>query len=141
MSSALFSYSWFIFQYSKCREFIAGSMVVWMAWSSLLYVNSNFVINICWDTVKVLLFVVINVHWFLQNAFIPVFLNSWFLQNAFIPVFLNSWFLQNAFIPVFLNSWFQTTTDNNWWKNCISSDFYFCGLSEPRNPRKLEPHD
>ena len=33
-----------------------------------------------------------------------------------------------------MGSWIQ-------WENCISLDFYFRGLSEPRNPRKLEPHD
>jgi len=28
-------------------------------------------------------------------------------------------------------------TGNNQWKNCISLDFNFRGLSDPRNPRKL----
>jgi len=32
-------------------------------------------------------------------------------------------------------------TGNNQWENCISLDFSFRGLSEPQNPRKLEPHD
>jgi hypothetical protein len=27
------------------------------------------------------------------------------------------------------------------WENCISLDFYFLGLSGPRNQRKLEPHN
>ena len=52
-----------------------------------------------------------------------------------------SWFLQNAFIRGFLSSWFQTLqVTNNWWKNYISLDLKFCGLSVLRNPRKLEPH-
>ena len=32
-------------------------------------------------------------------------------------------------------------TGNSQWENCISLDFYFHGLSEPRNPQKLEPHN
>jgi hypothetical protein len=35
----------------------------------------------------------------------------------------------------------SNTTGNNQWENCISLDFEFCGLKEPRNPRKLEPHN
>jgi hypothetical protein len=34
----------------------------------------------------------------------------------------------------------SNTTDINKWENCISLDLNVCGLSEPRNPRKLEPH-
>jgi len=33
------------------------------------------------------------------------------------------------------------TAGNNQWENCNSMDFNFRCLSEPRNPRKLEPHD
>ena len=33
------------------------------------------------------------------------------------------------------------TTDNSPWENCISLDFYFRGLSGPRDQRKSEPHD
>jgi len=33
------------------------------------------------------------------------------------------------------------STDNNQWENCILLDFNFRGLSEPKNPRKLDPHD
>ena len=33
----------------------------------------------------------------------------------------------------------STITGNNQWTICISLDFHFRGLSEPRNPRKLEP--
>ena len=29
-------------------------------------------------------------------------------------------------------------TGNNRWENCISLDFNFCGLSEPRNPQKFK---
>jgi len=32
-------------------------------------------------------------------------------------------------------------TGNNQWENYISLDFYFRGLSGPRNQRKLETHD
>ena len=32
-------------------------------------------------------------------------------------------------------------TDKNQWENCNSLDFNFRSLSEPRNQRKLEPHD
>ena len=32
-------------------------------------------------------------------------------------------------------------TGNSQWENCISLDFNVHGLSGPRNPRKLEPHD
>ena len=35
----------------------------------------------------------------------------------------------------------SNTTGNNEWENCISLDFDIRGLSEPRNPRKIEPHN
>jgi len=35
----------------------------------------------------------------------------------------------------------SNTIGNNQWENCISLDFNIHGLSEPRNPRKLEPYD
>ena len=35
----------------------------------------------------------------------------------------------------------SNTTGSNKWINCISLDFNLCSLSEPRNPRKLEPLD
>ena len=35
----------------------------------------------------------------------------------------------------------SNTTGINQWDNCISLDFNFRDLSEPQNPRKLEPHD
>jgi hypothetical protein len=35
----------------------------------------------------------------------------------------------------------SNTTDNNQWENCILFDFNFRGLSEQRNPQKLEPHN
>jgi len=35
----------------------------------------------------------------------------------------------------------SNTTGNTQWGNCISLDFNFTSLSEPRNQRKLEPHD
>jgi len=44
-----------------------------------------------------------------------------------------SWFLQNAVIHGFLNLWFQTI------HTTINEKIVFRGLSEPRNPRKLEP--
>jgi hypothetical protein len=40
-----------------------------------------------------------------------------------------------------MGSWIHDITDNNEWESCISLDFYFHGLSEPQNQRKLEPHD
>ena len=43
--------------------------------------------------------------------------------------------------PWVLEFMVSNTTGNNQWDNCILLDFYFHGLSEPRNPRKLEPHD
>ena len=33
------------------------------------------------------------------------------------------------------------TTCNSQLENCALLDFNFLSLSEPRNPRKLEPHD
>jgi len=38
-----------------------------------------------------------------------------------------------------LGSWIRGF--NNQWENCISLDFYFRGLSGPRNQRKLESND
>jgi len=35
----------------------------------------------------------------------------------------------------------SNTTGNNKWGNCISLDFYFRGISGPRNQWKLEPQD
>jgi len=35
----------------------------------------------------------------------------------------------------------SNTTGNNQCENCISLVFKFRGLSEPRNPRRLEHHD
>jgi len=34
----------------------------------------------------------------------------------------------------------SNTTGNNQWENCISLDFNFRGLSEPRNSPTLEPN-
>ena len=49
-----------------------------------------------------------------------------------------SWFIQSAWVLEFMVS---NTTCNNQWENCNPLDFGFCGLSEPWNPRKLEPQD
>ena len=40
-----------------------------------------------------------------------------------------------------MGSWIvvSNSTDNNQWENCITLDFNFRKLSEPRNPRKQEP--
>jgi len=35
----------------------------------------------------------------------------------------------------------EYVVSNSQWEYCISLDFSFRGLSEPRNPGKLEPHD
>jgi len=35
----------------------------------------------------------------------------------------------------------SNTAGNSQWENCISQDFNFRSLGEPRNLRKLEPHD
>jgi len=43
--------------------------------------------------------------------------------------------------PWVLEFMVSNTTDNNQWENCISLDCCFRGLREPRNPRKLEPHN
>ena len=50
-----------------------------------------------------------------------------YCESKFIRWHQFSWFLQETLIHGFLN--------------CISFDFDFRGLSEPRYPRKLEPHD
>ena len=54
--------------------------------------------------------------------------NLTYCSNTFIHWHIFSWFLQNALI-----------TGNDQWDNSISFDFYFRGLNEPRNQRKLEP--
>ena len=43
--------------------------------------------------------------------------------------------------PQVLEFVLSNTTCSNKWENCISLDFNFRGISEPRNPRKIEPHD
>ena len=43
--------------------------------------------------------------------------------------------------PWVLEFMVSNTTGNNQWENCISLDFNFHGLSEPRNPWKLKLHD
>jgi hypothetical protein len=43
--------------------------------------------------------------------------------------------------PWVLEFMVSNTTGNNQWENCIPLDFSFCGLSEPKNPRKLKPDD
>ena len=60
--------------------------------------------------------------------------------------YIDPWVLEfvvstNCSDPWVLEFMVSNTTGNNQWENCISLDFYFCGLSGPRNPRKLEPHD
>ena len=58
---------------------------------------------------------------------------------SLVPAFV---VLLNAVIHWYLNIFgVSNTTSNNQWENCISLDFNFCGLSEPRKPSKLEPHD
>ena len=43
--------------------------------------------------------------------------------------------------PWVLEFMVSNMTGNNLWENCISLEFYFRGLSGPRNQQKLEPHD
>ena len=39
--------------------------------------------------------------------------------------------------PWFLEFVVSNITGNSQWENCITLDFYFRGLSEPRNQRKI----
>ena len=98
---------------------------------------------------KVLLFIGTTFHGSYKNPWVLEFVFSWFLQNPWVLEFVFSWFLQNPWVLEFVFSWFlqnpwvlefvvSNTTSKNQWVNCISLDFYFCGLSEPR---KLEPND
>jgi hypothetical protein len=43
--------------------------------------------------------------------------------------------------PEVLEFMISNTTGNNQWDKKKMLNFNFRGLSEPRNPRKLEPHD
>ena len=43
--------------------------------------------------------------------------------------------------PLVFEFMVSNTTGNNQWENCISMDFYFCGVSEPQNPQKLVSHN
>jgi hypothetical protein len=54
------------------------------------------------------------------------------------PIFVVS---TNCIDPWVLEFVLSNITGNNQWENCISLDFYFHGLSGPRNQRKLEHHD
>jgi hypothetical protein len=54
-------------------------------------------------------------------------------DNTYVGPHQFSWFLRNALIHDFVVS---NSTANNQWDKCISLDFNFCGLSEPRNPKK-----
>ena len=68
----------------------------------------------------------------------------YYCESTFIRWHQFSWFLQNALFaidPCVLEFVVSHTTVNNQWENCNSFDFSFCGLSEPQNPRKLEPYD
>ena len=62
---------------------------------------------------------------------------SHYCESTFICWHQFLWFLKNALIHGFLNSWFQTLHATI---NCMLFDFYFRGLIEPGNPRKLEPN-
>ena len=65
-----------------------------------------------------------------------------YCESTFIRWHPFSWFQQNASINGVLNLWFQTIKAiNTLWESFISLDFSFHGLSEPLNPRKLEPYD
>jgi hypothetical protein len=50
-----------------------------------------------------------------------------------VPIFVVSTKCSDPWVLEFVVS---NTTGNNLWENCISLDFNFRGLSEPRNPRK-----
>jgi len=54
------------------------------------------------------------------------------------PIFVVS---TKCIYPWVLEFVISNTTGNSQWVNCISLDFNFRSLSEPQNPRKLEPHD
>jgi hypothetical protein len=51
------------------------------------------------------------------------------------------WSPTNHSHPWVLEIVVSNITSNNQWENCILLDLNFCGLSEQRNPQKLEPHD
>jgi hypothetical protein len=62
----------------------------------------------------------------------------WKCFYSLAPIFVVS---TKCIDPWVLEFMVSNTTGNNQWENCISFDFNFRGLSGPRNPQKLEPHD
>jgi hypothetical protein len=60
-----------------------------------------------------------------------------FVGSNLAPIFMVSTKFIDPWVLEFVVS---NVTGNSQWEICIVLDF-FCGLSEPRNPRKLEPHD
>ena len=58
--------------------------------------------------------------------------------DSWLPEFVVSTKCIDSWLPEFVVS---NTTGNSQYESCMSLDFNFRSLSEPRNPRKLEPHD
>jgi len=62
----------------------------------------------------------------------------WKYFYSLAPIFMVS---TKCIDPWVLEFMVSNTTCTNQWESCISLDFYFRCLSEPRNPWKLESHD
>ena len=62
----------------------------------------------------------------------------WKCFYSLVPIFVVSTKCIDPWVLEFVVS---NITGNNQWENCILFDFNFRGLSGPRNPQKLEPHD
>jgi len=78
------------------------------------------------------------VQFLIKPKYVVHFLILWKYFYSQAPIFVAS---TKCIDPLVLEWVISNTTGYNQWEDYISLDFNFHGLSEPRNPQKLEPHD
>ena len=77
-----------------------------------------------------------------STKYIDPFVLEFVVSTKYIDPLVLEFVVSTKYIdPLVLEFVVSNITDNSQWGNCISLDFYFRGLTEPRKPRKLELDD